>query len=109
MRTADSFSRRTKEELARRFPDAECCARAELAAIIHTAGSLHFQASPAGAFRRKREYFLLRKVFRLLKAFQVGPGLSKTERLGGHVMSLHLRGEEQLKGLDGLRDYDTPV
>ena len=46
---ADSFSRRTKEELARRFPDKECCARAELAAIVHTAGSLHFEAALAGA------------------------------------------------------------
>ncbi|HHU81592.1 MAG TPA: DNA-binding protein WhiA [Firmicutes bacterium] len=100
--TADSFSRRTKEELARRFPDAECCARAELAAIIHTAGSLHFQASHRLVLSVESEnIFLLRKVFRLLKAFfqvRTEAYIKETERLGGRRRySLHLRGEERVK------------
>ena len=98
--TADSFSRRTKEELARRFPDAECCARAELAAIIHTAGSLHFQASHRLVLSVESEnIFLLRKVFRLLKAFfqvRTEAYIKETERLGGRRRySLYLRGEDR--------------
>ena len=99
---ADSFSRRTKEELARRFPDKECCARAELAAIVHTAGSLHFQAAHRLVLTVESEnVFLLRKVFRLLKDFfQVRSEayIKETERLGGRRRySLYLRGEEQVK------------
>jgi DNA-binding protein WhiA len=96
-----SFSRRVKEELARRFPEKECCARAELAAIIHTTGSLHFQASRRQMLTVESEYvFLLRKVFRLLKDFQVRTEayIKETERLGGRRRySLYLRGEEQVK------------
>ena len=98
----DSFSRRTKEELARRLPDKECCARAELTAIIHTAGSLHFQASHRLVLTVESEnVFLLRKVFRLLKDFfqvRTEAYIKETERLGRRRRySLYLRGEEQVK------------
>lgn len=97
-----SFSRRTKEELARRFPDKECCARAELAAIIHTTGSLHFQAFRTQVLSVESEnIFLLRKAFRLLKKFfqvRTEAYIRETERLGRRRRySLYLRGEEQVK------------
>lgn len=99
---ADSFSRRTKEELARKFPEKECCARAELAAIIHTTGSLHFQAAHRQILTVESEYvFLLRKVFRLLKDFfqvRTEAYIKDTERLGGRRRySLYLGDEEQVR------------
>ncbi|NLY89844.1 MAG: DNA-binding protein WhiA [Firmicutes bacterium] len=99
---ADSFSRRTKEELARRFPARECCARAELAAIIHATGSLHFQGSHRLVLSVESEnIFLLRKAFRLLKDFfqvRTEAYIKETECLGRRRRySLYLRGKERVK------------
>jgi len=97
-----NFSRQTKEELARRFPEKECCGRAELSGIIHTTGSLHFRASHALVLSVESENVsLVRKTFRLLKQLfqvQARAGIEETERLGRHRRySLHLPGEDNIK------------
>lgn len=97
-----NFSQRTKNELARRFPEKECCGRAELSGIIHTTGSLHFQAFRVWVLSVESENAsLIRKTFRLLKHYfqvQARPGVEQTERLGRHrLYSLHLPGEDDVK------------
>src|SRR5690554_1906264 len=70
--------------------------------------------SPAGAFRRKREYFSSPEGFPFVESFFSGPdrGLYQRNGASGREPALQPASPRRRtgnKGLEGLRDYDTPV
>lgn len=98
----ESFSHKTKEELARRLPEKSCCGKAELAAIIHSLGSIHLRAGDRLILSIAGENAsTIRKVLRLLKTyFDVNSRIiiEETQRLGHHRRyNLQLSGEEMVK------------
>lgn len=79
------FSKRTKDELARVMPKNRCCCRAELAALLHSAGSLHLTRGGFSVTATFENAAVVRKALRLLKKeFQYTPQIiaEQTERLG---------------------------
>ncbi|HHT06251.1 MAG TPA: DNA-binding protein WhiA [Hydrogenispora sp.] len=65
-----TYSQRTKEELARKYPTQKCCVKAELAAIVRASGSLHLRANYSYAVTVLSESAaLIRKTHLLLKKY----------------------------------------
>ncbi|NLW55665.1 MAG: DNA-binding protein WhiA [Firmicutes bacterium] len=97
----DSFSQRTKAELARRFPKKKCCMKAELAAIIRASGSLHLRANHAVVLSVSSENAaFMRKVHLLLKDYFQIPSriiMEKTGRLNRRYYKLQLFGGKNVK------------
>ncbi|HOQ23376.1 MAG TPA: DNA-binding protein WhiA [Bacillota bacterium] len=78
------FSKRTKDELARVMPKHRCCRRAELAGLLHGAGSLHLSQRGFAVTAAFENAAVVRKALKLLKAeFQYAPQIvaEQTRRL----------------------------
>jgi DNA-binding protein WhiA len=97
----ESFSKRTKEELIRRVPEKECCVKAELAAIIHSIGSIHLSGKTMSLVVTGESASLIKKTLLLLKtSYKVNSRIvaEETERLGRRRRyNLQLFGEELVK------------
>ena len=66
----ETFSQRTKNELARKYPHQRCCVKAELAAIVRASGSLHLRANRSyGVTVSSESAALIRKTLLLLKNY----------------------------------------
>lgn len=82
------FSKETKDELSRIIPKKSCCRRAELSAMLHSAGSLHLTGggglNVAATFENAG---VVRKMLKLVQEeFHFTPQIvaEQTERLGRH-------------------------
>lgn len=100
----ESFSQKTKNELIRRFPEKECCIRAELAAMIRAAGSLHLRAKDELVLSITGENAsFIRKVLKLQKKLiSIDSRIlaEELERLGRRRRyKLQLIGREKVKEL----------
>jgi|SRR5690554_1366558 len=97
----ESFSKKTKEELNRRIPDKECCIKAELAAIIHSIGSIHLSEQKISLTVSSENASLIKKALLLFKStFEFNPQIiaEETERLGHRRRyNLQLFGENLVK------------
>ncbi|HBR29214.1 MAG TPA: DNA-binding protein WhiA [Firmicutes bacterium] len=97
----ESFSHRTKSEIARIYPQQKCCVKAELAAIMRASGSLHIQSNRSSAVSISSDSApLIRKSMILLKKhFQI-PGRIIVEDRGQfnrRQYRLQLRGASHVK------------
>lgn len=97
----ESFSQKTKEELIRKIPDKSCCVKAELAAIIHSIGSIHLSGKTMSLMVTGESASLIKKTLLLLKtSYEVNSRIiaEETERLGHRRRyNLQLFGEELVK------------
>ncbi|NLC53840.1 MAG: DNA-binding protein WhiA [Firmicutes bacterium] len=96
-----TFSQRTKEELARKYPTQKCCVKAELAAIVRASGSLHLRANQSYAVTVISESAaLIRKTLLLLKKYFQLPGrviVEDTGRFSRRRYRLQLIGARNVK------------
>lgn len=96
-----TYSQRTKEELARKYPKQLCCVKAELAAIMRASGSLHLQAHRSYAVTVNSESAaLIRKTLLLLKKYFQLPGriiVEDTGRFNRRRYRLQLIGARNVK------------
>ncbi len=104
-----SFSGDIKNELARRFPDEYHCLLAELAAIIHYAGSLSGNADCGSIIVETENVALAKKYLRLLRrAFDITLSLDIRKLPSGkrNLYRIALSSEEERVGYIGRDDAD---
>ncbi|HHW12792.1 MAG TPA: DNA-binding protein WhiA [Firmicutes bacterium] len=96
-----TYSQRTKEELARKYPAQKCCVKAELAAIVRASGSLHLRANHSYVLTVSSESAaLIRKTLLLLKKYFQLPGqiiVEDTGRFNRRHYRLQLIGARNVK------------
>lgn len=94
-----SFSRETKHELARIFPEKKCCRLAELAGLIRLKGTMCFnEQQTLGLLVTTESAPIARKIFSLWKElYQVEPKIS-----------MHRRKKLQKKIVYGVYSYSLP-
>ncbi len=95
-----SFSQDVKNELARQLPDAYHCLLAEIAAIIHYAGTISGTAQNGTILIETGNVVLARKYLRLIKkAFDISVNLDIKKNTTGknHIYKILLSSEEDKK------------
>ena len=75
------FSRQTKEELAHLPFERDCCVKAEIAAMVHNAGSLVFGGGQLGLRVAQEQAVVARRLFTLVKRrYGIAPAIVAVER-----------------------------